>query len=177
MTALPKSATVAVIGAGTMGAGIAQVAAAAGHPVFLYDIAVGAVAKGLAGVKDGLDRLVERQKMAAGERDALLARIKPSENLEDLKHAALVIEAVIEKLSVKHEIMAALERVVKPDAILATNTSSLSITEIGAHLRHAQRVVGMHFFNPAPVMALVEVVTSVATAPDVAETVFDTAKA
>ena len=177
MTALPTSAVVAVIGAGTMGAGIAQVAAAAGHPVLLYDIAVGAVAKGIDGVKAGLDRLIERQKMSAGERDALLARIKPSENLEDFKGAALVIEAAIERLGVKHEIMAALERVVKPDAILASNTSSLSITEIGAHLRHPARVVGMHFFNPAPVMALVEVVTGVATAPDVAATVFDTAKA
>jgi 3-hydroxybutyryl-CoA dehydrogenase len=177
MTALSKSATIAVIGAGTMGAGIAQVAAAAGHPVLLYDIAVGAVAKGLAGVKAGLDRLVERQKMSGGERDALLARIKPVENLDELAGAALVIEAVIEKLSVKHEIMAALERVVTPDAILATNTSSLSITEIGAHLQRPGRVVGMHFFNPAPVMALVEVVTGVATAPDAAETVFDTAKA
>jgi 3-hydroxybutyryl-CoA dehydrogenase len=135
------------------------------------------VAKGLAGVKAGLDRLVERQKMSGGERDALLARIKPVENLDELAGAALVIEAVIEKLSVKHEIMAALERVVTPDAILATNTSSLSITEIGAHLQRPGRVVGMHFFNPAPVMALVEVVTGVATAPDAAETVFDTAKA
>ena len=177
MTSLPTSATVAVIGAGTMGAGIAQVAAAAGHPVLLYDIAVGAVAKGIAGVKAGLDKLVERQKMSAGERDALLARIKPSDALDQLAGAALVIEAVIEKLQVKHEIMAALERVVKADAILATNTSSLSITEIGAHLRHPGRVVGMHFFNPAPIMALVEVVTGVATAPPVAETVFDTAKA
>jgi 3-hydroxybutyryl-CoA dehydrogenase len=177
MTSLPTSATVAVIGAGTMGAGIAQVAAAAGHPVLLYDIAVGAVAKGIAGVKAGLDKLVERQKMSAGERDALMGRIRPAEKLDELAGASLVIEAVIEKLSVKHEILAALERVVKPDAILATNTSSLSITEIGAHLRHAERVVGMHFFNPAPIMALVEVVTGVATAPAAAETVFDTAKA
>ncbi len=177
MTALPKSATVAVIGAGTMGAGIAQVAAAAGHPVMLYDIAVGAVAKGLAGVKAGLDKLVERKKMDPGAPDALLARITPTESLDALAGSALVIEAVIEKLSVKHEIMAALERVVKSDTILATNTSSLSITEIGAHLKKPERVVGMHFFNPAPIMALVEVVTGVATAPAVAETVFDTAKA
>lgn len=177
MTALPTSATVAVIGAGTMGAGIAQVAASAGHPVLLYDVAVGAVAKGIAGTKAGLDRLVERQKLSAAERDALMARIKPVEKLDELGHAALVIEAVIEKLSVKHEIFAALEQIVKPDAILATNTSSLSITEIAAHLRHPGRVVGMHFFNPAPVMALVEVITGVATAPEAAATVFDTAKA
>jgi 3-hydroxybutyryl-CoA dehydrogenase len=177
MTALSKSATVAVIGAGTMGAGIAQVAAHAGHPVLLYDVAVGAVEKGIAGVRAGLDKLVERQKMGAGERDALLSRIRPVDTLDPLTGAALVIEAVIEKLSVKHEIMAALERVVKPDAILATNTSSLSITEIAAHLRRPERVVGMHFFNPAPVMALVEVVSGVATAQAAAETVFDTAKA
>lgn len=177
MTSLPTSATVAVIGAGTMGAGIAQVAASAGHPVLLYDVAVGAVAKGIAGTKAGLDKLVERQKMSAAERDALMARIKPAEKLDELGHAALVIEAVIEKLSVKHEIFAALEQIVKPDAILATNTSSLSITEIAARLRHPGRVVGMHFFNPAPVMALVEVITGVATAPEAAATVCDTAKA
>ncbi|MFO0989768.1 MAG: 3-hydroxyacyl-CoA dehydrogenase NAD-binding domain-containing protein [Alphaproteobacteria bacterium] len=177
MASLPTSATVAVIGAGTMGAGIAQVAAAAGHPVLLYDVAAGAVAKGIAGVRAGLDRLVERQKMTAGERDALVGRIAPVEKLDGLAGAALVIEAVIEKLAVKHEIFAALEQVVKPEAILATNTSSLSITEIAAHLRHPGRVVGMHFFNPAPVMALVEVVTGVATAPEAAAAVFDTAKA
>ena len=177
MTALPTSSTVAVIGAGTMGAGIAQVAAAAGHPVLLYDVAVGAVETGIAGVRAGLDRLVERRKMGAGERDALLARIRPVETLDPLAGAALVIEAVIEKLAVKHEIMAALERVVKPDAILATNTSSLSITTIAAHLQRPERVVGMHFFNPAPIMALVEIVSGVATARGVAETVFDTAKA
>ncbi len=177
MASLPTSATVAVIGAGTMGAGIAQVAASAGHPVLLYDVAVGAVAKGIAGTKAGLDKLVDRQKMSAAERDALMARIKPAEKLDELGHAALVVEAVIEKLSVKHEIFAALEQIVKPDAILATNTSSLSITEIAARLRHPGRVVGMHFFNPAPVMALVEVITGVATAPEAAATVFDTAKA
>ena len=177
MASLPTSATVAVIGAGTMGAGIAQVAAAAGHPVLLYDVAVGAVAKGIAATRAGLDRLVERQKMSAAERDALMARIKPVEKLDALGHAALVVEAVIEKLSVKHEIFAALEQIVKPEAILATNTSSLSITEIAAHLKHPGRVVGMHFFNPAPVMALVEVVTGVATVPEAAEAVFDTAKA
>ncbi|MCW5569082.1 MAG: 3-hydroxyacyl-CoA dehydrogenase, partial [Dokdonella sp.] len=177
MAALPTSATVAVIGAGTMGAGIAQVAAAAGHPVLLYDVAVGAVAKGIAGTKAGLDKLVERQKMSAAERDALMARVKPAEKLDELGHAALVVEAVIEKLAVKHEIFAALEQVVKPEAILATNTSSLSITEIAAHLRHPGRVVGMHFFNPAPIMALVEVISGVQTAPAVAETVVATSKA
>jgi 3-hydroxybutyryl-CoA dehydrogenase len=177
MTALPKSAAVAVIGAGTMGAGIAQVAAAAGHRVFLYDVAVGAVARGLAGVKAGLDRLVERKRMSAADRDALLARIAPAETLDELAGAGLVIEAVIEKLSVKHELLAALEKVVAPDAILATNTSSLSITEIAARLAHPGRVVGMHFFNPAPVMALVEVVSGVQTTPGAAETVFDTAAA
>ncbi len=177
MSAFATSAAVAVIGAGTMGVGIAQVAAAAGHPVLLYDIAVGVVAKGIAGVKSGLDKLVERQKMSGAARDDLLARIRPVETLDELAGAALVVEAVIEKIQVKHEIMAALERVVKPEAILATNTSSLSITEIAAHLQRPERVVGMHFFNPAPVMALVEVVTGVATAPAVAETVFDTAKA
>jgi len=177
MTALPTSAAVAVIGAGTMGAGIAQVAAAAGHRVFLYDVAVGAVSRGIAGVKGGLDKLVERQKMSAGDRDSLMGRIVAAETLDELAGCALVIEAVIEKLSVKHELFAALEALVKPDAILASNTSSLSITEIAARLKRPERVVGMHFFNPAPIMALVEVISGVQTSPAVAETVVATSKA
>jgi 3-hydroxybutyryl-CoA dehydrogenase len=177
MTALPTSATIAVIGAGTMGAGIAQVAAAAGHTVLLHDVAVGAVARGIAGVKGGLDKLVERQKMSGDARAALLARIRPVELLDEISGAALVIEAVIEKLAVKHELFATLEKIVAPDALLASNTSSLSITEISAHLARPERVVGMHFFNPAPVMALVEVISGVQTARAAAETAFDTAKA
>src|SRR5690606_37073276 len=112
MTALPKSATIAVIGAGTMGAGIAQVAAAAGHPVLLYDLAAGAVERGIAGVRAGLDKLVERKRMTGEARDALMARIVHAEALDQLGDAALVIEAVIEKLAVKHELFAALEKIV-----------------------------------------------------------------
>jgi 3-hydroxybutyryl-CoA dehydrogenase len=176
MTALPRSATIAVIGAGTMGAGIAQVAVQAGHRVLLHDVAPGAVDKGLDVVRAGLARLVERQKITPRERDDFAAAVKAAGSLEALAEAALVIEAVVERLEVKRQLFAALEKILGPGAILATNTSSISITEIAAGLARPERVVGMHFFNPAPVMALVEVVSGVATDPAVAATVFETAR-
>jgi 3-hydroxybutyryl-CoA dehydrogenase len=177
MAALPQGATVGVIGAGTMGAGIAQVAAAAGHTVLLHDAAEGAVSKGIAGIGAGLDRLVERGKMDRAGRDALVARIRPAASLAEFAPAALVIEAVVEKLEVKRALFSALEKIVAPGAILASNTSSLSITEIGAALQRPGRCVGMHFFNPAPVMALVEIVSGLATDPAMAATTFETAGA
>ncbi len=177
MTGLSRDKAVAVIGAGTMGAGIAQVAAAAGHRVLLYDVVAGAAEKGIAGIKSALDRLVARNRMAAQARDDLLARIDVVERLEDLARAALLIEAVVEKLDVKRQLLETLEKLVTPEAILASNTSSLSITAIAAGRDRPERIAGMHFFNPAPVMELVEVVTGIATAQAVAETLFDTAKA
>lgn len=177
MTALPSESAVAVIGAGTMGAGIAQVAAQSGHPVLLYDAVDGAADKGIERTAGGLARLVERGKMSAGERDALIARIRPAAGLEDLGPAALVVEAIVEDLDVKREIFQRLESICGDDAVLATNTSSLSITAIGAALEHPGRLVGMHFFNPAPIMKLVEVVSGAATDPAVAATVHATAAA
>ncbi len=177
MTALPRDRIVAVIGAGTMGAGIAQVAAAAGHPVLLYDLVAGAAETGIAGVKANLDRLVERKKIAADQSRALLGRIAVARRLEELAPAALIVEAVIEKLEVKRQLFETLEKLVSKETILATNTSSLSITAIAAGMSRPDRIAGMHFFNPAPVMELVEVVTGIATAPSVAEVVLDTAKA
>ena len=177
MTALPTEATVAVIGAGTMGAGIAQVAAAAGHPVLLFDVAADAVAAGIAGIGKVLDRSVERGRMEAAERDGVLGRIQPAAALADLAPAGLVIEAILERLDVKQELFKDLENTVGGDAILASNTSSLSITAIGAALDRPERLAGMHFFNPAPVMALVEVVTGLATDDATRETLFDTALA
>ena len=177
MTALSADKTVAVIGAGTMGAGIAQVAATAGHPVLLFDVAEGAVDKGIAGIAKALDRSVERGRIDAADRDAIMARIKPAAALADLAPADLVIEAILENLEIKQNLFRELEGIVADGAILASNTSSLSITAIGAALERPERLAGMHFFNPAPVMALVEVVTGLATGDATKETLFDTSVA
>jgi 3-hydroxybutyryl-CoA dehydrogenase len=177
MTSLSTSQPVGVIGAGTMGAGIAQLAAAAGHPVLLFDAWEGAAEKGKARIVQGLEAQVKRGKMSAADMGALVARIGIAPNLEALAGAALAIEAVVEDLDIKRKLFADLERVVGPEAILATNTSSISVTAIGRDLQRPARLVGMHFFNPAPVMKLVEVVSGLATEPQVAATIFDTAKA
>jgi len=177
MSAIPNSKPVAVIGAGTMGAGIAQVAAAAGHRVFLYDAAEGAAGAGKARLARGLEALVSRGKMDPAEVGRLIDRIEIASGLEAMSEAALVIEAIVENLDVKRGLFAKLEGIVDSDCILATNTSSISITAIAAGLRHAERVAGMHFFNPAPVMKLVEVVSGLATSRTVADAVHATATA
>jgi len=175
MSALQTESIIGVIGAGAMGAGIAQVAAAAGHPVKLFDAAEGAAEHGLAGIAKGLEKLLARGRITAADRDALLARIEPVAALAELAPAALVIEAIIERLEVKQQVFAELESICTAEAILASNTSSLSITAIGAALQRPERLVGMHFFNPAPVMKLVEVISGLASDAAVAETVFATA--
>jgi 3-hydroxybutyryl-CoA dehydrogenase len=177
MSALSKSAVVAVVGAGTMGAGIAQVAAAAGHPVILFDAFAGAAEKGVQRLAVGLDNLVAKGKMNGTDKDALINRITIANTISDLASADLVVEAILEDLDVKRKLFSELEGIVGPQAILGSNTSSISITSIARDLSHPERFVGMHFFNPAPVMKLVEVISGVATAQDVAETVFATAKA
>lgn len=177
MSALDTSRVVAIVGAGTMGAGIAQVAAAAGHRVVLFDAMDGAAARGFARLAEGIQTQVARGRIAGGDATALLGRISVAGALNDLSEASMVVEAIVEDLAIKRKLFASLEDVVAPDAILATNTSSLSITSIARDLRSADRVVGMHFFNPAPVMRLVEVVSGVATGADVASAVFETAKA
>lgn len=177
MAALSTDTPVAVIGAGTMGAGIAQVAATAGHPVRLFDVAEGAADKGIEGVRSFLARSVEKGRMDQAEADAITGRITPAGALADLSGCGLVVEAILEKLDVKQDLFGQLEDILAADAILASNTSSLSITAIGAPLKDPARLVGMHFFNPAPLMALVEVVTGLATGDEVKQTVFDTAAA
>lgn len=176
MTALPTSAVIGVVGAGTMGAGIAQVAAAAGHPVRLYDAFPGAAEKGRARIAADLNRLASRGKIDPVDASAIVERIVAVDDIAGLADAALVVEAIVEDLAVKRGLIAALEAVVADDAILATNTSSISITAVAREATHPGRVVGMHFFNPAPVMKLVEVVSGVATNPAVATAVFDTAR-
>ena len=150
---------IAVIGAGTMGAGIAQTCAAAGFEVAMRDIDERLVEGGFRRIRDPLMKRVEKGKMTPAEVDALIAKIHGTVDLKDaLKGAQVVIEAVFEKIEVKREIYAEMDHLAPPEVVFASNTSSLSITEMANATKRADRVVGMHFFNPAPVMKLVEVI-------------------
>ena len=160
---MDSSMKVAVIGAGTMGSGIAQVAAQAGHPVVLFDTRMEAVDKALAGLRKTLDKLVEKGKLTAEQADGIHGRITPASDLKDLTDSGLVIEAIIEDLGIKQKLFAELEVILSADAVLASNTSSLSVTAIAGGLKHPERMVGLHFFNPAPLLPLVEVVPGLAT--------------
>jgi 3-hydroxybutyryl-CoA dehydrogenase len=177
MPALEQTAIIGVIGAGAMGAGIAQVAAQAGHPVRLHDNREGAAQAGIDGVRRQLEKRVAKGKMAQDEVDAIIARLTPAETLADLADCRLVVEAIVENLEVKRELFARLASLCAPDTLLASNTSSLSITSIAAGLERPERVAGLHFFNPAPVMKLVEVISGLATDAEVAETLHATAAA
>ncbi|MEZ3180122.1 3-hydroxyacyl-CoA dehydrogenase [Streptomyces pimonensis] len=177
MTALDLSSPVAVVGAGTMGQGIAQVALVAGHPVRLYDAVDGRARRAADAIGARLDRLVEKERLTAAERDAARARLRPVGEFTGLAGCALVVEAVLERLDVKQELLRALEDVVSDDCLLATNTSSLSVTAIGGALRVPGRFVGLHFFNPAPLLPLVEVVSGFATDVSYATRAYETARA
>ena len=175
--ALDKGSVIAVVGSGAMGSGIAQVAASAGHQVLVYDTRPEAVSKAIAGIGKAYDKLVEKGRMGAAEADLARERLQPAASLAELKDAALVVEAIVEDLDVKRKLFAELEDLVAPGCILATNTSSISVTAIAAQLKRPERLVGMHFFNPVPLMALVEVISGVATDKSVADTVYATAEA
>ncbi len=177
MTALNSSSVIAVIGSGAMGAGIAQVAAAAGHVVKVYDTRPEALSKALADIARVFQKLVEKQRMSAADADAATARLRSAASLADVADADLVVEAIVENLDVKRALFAELEGIVGEHCILATNTSSISVTAIAAKLRLPQRLVGMHFFNPVPLMALVEVISGLASDAAVAQAVYDTAAA
>jgi 3-hydroxybutyryl-CoA dehydrogenase len=168
---------VAVVGAGTMGAGIALVAAQAGHPVRLLDVREGAAAAAVQGLQDKLAALGAKGRLDAGEAAAASSRLSVADSVAALTDCALVIEAVAERLDVKQSLFADVEAVVGPDALLATNTSSLSVTAVAAPLAHPERVVGLHFFNPADRMRLVEVVRGDATEPAVVEAAVELARA
>lgn len=159
----------AVLGAGTMGGGIAQALASAGYPVHLWDVGETQLSKGVDGIRKRLDRQVEKGRLPREKADGIFARLRPTSRLEELSSAGWVIEAVVEKLEVKRELFIRLEEVTREEAVLATNTSSLSVTSIASDLRRPERMLGLHFFNPAPVMPLVEVVTGMRTDPEVAE--------
>lgn len=175
--ALNKEGVVAVIGSGAMGSGIAQVAAQAGYTVRLFDTRADAAATAIDGIGQAFARLVDKGRMSADEAQRAGARVQALQTLAEAKDAALVVEAVVEDLQAKRALFAELEGIVGADCILATNTSSISVTAIGAQLARPERLVGMHFFNPVPLMALVEVVSGAATDPAVAERVAATAQA
>ncbi|MFE6361559.1 3-hydroxyacyl-CoA dehydrogenase [Streptomyces sp. NPDC057806] len=177
MTALDLSSPVAVVGTGTMGQGIAQVALVAGHPVRLYDAVPGKAREAADAIGARLDRLVEKDRLTGADRDAARARLVAAEQLTDLADCALVVEAVLERLDVKQDLFRALEEVVPADCLLATNTSSLSVTAIGGALANPGRFVGLHFFNPAPLLPLVEVVSGFATDVTSATRAYETARA
>lgn len=174
MTAIERPRTVAVVGAGTMGQGIAQVALLAGHRVLIHDIDPALAATGAGLVRDRVERMAAKGRLDRAEAEDAAGRIEAAAGLADLAGAALVIEAVVEDVTVKHALFAALEEVVSPDALLATNTSSLSVTELAAGLAHPGRFLGLHFFNPAPLLPLVEVVSGFATDPAAAERAYRT---
>jgi 3-hydroxybutyryl-CoA dehydrogenase len=162
-------AVIGVIGAGAMGAGIVQWAAEAGHTVIAFDARPGAVAAATAKLSDLLDRGVAKGRLTAEAAAATLARVAPAEALADFARADVVVEAIVEDLEAKRALFRDLEEVVRPDAVLATNTSSLSVTAVAAAARLPERVAGLHFFNPVPLMKVVEVIPGLRTAPAVTD--------
>ena len=162
---------IGVVGAGTMGHGIAQVAAQSGYEVILVDAAPEALERGRAGIAKGFERLVGKGKLAAEERDQALARVSTGGDLSALETADLVVEAVVERLEVKQKVLSELDRICQPHAILATNTSSISITKLAGATQRPEKVIGMHFMNPVPVMQLVEVIRGLATSQETWEAV------
>jgi 3-hydroxybutyryl-CoA dehydrogenase len=156
----------AVVGAGLMGAGIAQVAAVAGHEVVLRDVTTDAIARGLDGIKTSLDRFVAKERITAAEVDAALARITTSTDLDAAADADVVVEAVFEQLEVKHEVFRELDRICRDGAILASNTSAIPITSIAAVTARPEAVVGTHFFSPVPMMGLCELIRGLKTSDE-----------
>lgn len=176
-SAIPTSGVIGVVGAGAMGTGIAQIAAAAGHPVRLFDTREGAAAAACDSVRKMFASLVDKGRMSEAQATAAAARLSPVTSTEEFRDAALVIEAIVENLEAKQQLFSSLETIVGERCILATNTSSISITAIGARLTRPQSLVGMHFFNPVPLMALVEVISGLATSSTVTDCIVATAAA
>ena len=177
MSALAKDAVIAVVGTGAMGAGIAQVAAQAGHVVKLLDNRPGAAAQAVEGIRAQFGKMAEKGKLTVAAAAAAGERLRPVSELSDLADCALVVEAIVENLEAKQRLYADLEAIVGDDCLFGTNTSSISVTSIGAALKRPERLAGLHFFNPAPLMALVEIVSGLATERAVADTLFATAAA
>ena len=157
---------IGVVGAGTMGSGIAQVCAASGYRVRLVDVEPGALDRALASIRSSVEKLHGKGKLTDEQRDAALSQIETGLDLDDLRDAQLVIEAVSESLDVKRTVFRRLDELTPPDAILASNTSSISITEIAAATRRPEKVIGLHFMNPVPLMQLIEVIRGLATSQE-----------
>jgi 3-hydroxybutyryl-CoA dehydrogenase len=168
--------TIGVLGAGVMGNGIAQVAAQAGYNVILRDIEDRFVEGGIKNIDKFLAKTVEKGKMAADDKNAIMGRIKGTTKIADLKDVDFVIEVIIEVMDVKKKVFAELDEVTRPDVILSTNTSSMSITEIATATKRPDKVVGLHFFNPVPLMKLVEVIRGMRTSDETIATALDLAR-
>jgi 3-hydroxybutyryl-CoA dehydrogenase len=166
-----------VLGAGTMGAGIVQAFAQNGCEVIVRDIKDEFVDRGIAGISKGLEKLVTKGKMTEEDREAILSRISGTTDMNLAADCDLVVEAAIENMKIKKEIFAELDGICKPETILASNTSSLSITEVASATKRADKVIGMHFFNPAPIMKLVEVIRGAATSQETFDTVKELSEA
>ena len=167
---------VGVVGLGTMGAGIAQISVTAGHETVGREVTMELAERGRATIERYLDRAVEKERLTSDERDAALARLTLTTDVSDLADCDLVIEAIVEELEPKKELFAELDRVTRPDAVLATNTSALSVSEIAEATERPERVVGMHFFNPAPVLPLVEIVRARRSSDAAVQTAYDWAE-
>ncbi|WP_321931740.1 3-hydroxybutyryl-CoA dehydrogenase [Paraburkholderia guartelaensis] len=168
--------SVGIVGAGTMGNGIAQALAVAGLKAVMIDVTDVALAKGVAALTHSLERLVSKGKLEAGARDAALARIETTTDYQRLSSVDLVIEAATENVELKTRILKQIEAAARPDAIIASNTSSISITALATTLADPSRFIGMHFFNPVPMMPLVEVISGLQTSPQVAQAVREMAR-
>ncbi|HVT04676.1 MAG TPA: 3-hydroxybutyryl-CoA dehydrogenase [Thermoanaerobaculia bacterium] len=173
---MAKNEKVGVLGCGLMGSGIAQVCAAAGYTTVVREVEQSLIDKGFAGVHKSLAKIVEKGRMTAEDRDASLGRLKGTTNVEDLADCDIVIEAIIENVQVKRETYAELDRIVKKDAIFASNTSSLTITELSMATSRPKQFVGLHFFNPVPMMKLVEVVRTILTSDESFNRAFEFAR-
>lgn len=165
-----------IVGAGVMASGIAQVFATGGHEVLMTDISAETLEKAKKGFIKSLSKLVEKEKITEDRKNEILAKIHTTQNIEDAKDANLVLEAVSEKMAIKKELFSKLDEICSQKAIFATNTSSLSITEIACATKYPERVIGMHFFNPAPVMKLVEIIKGYTTSQEVYETILKLTK-
>jgi 3-hydroxybutyryl-CoA dehydrogenase len=168
--------TIMVIGAGQMGSGIAQVCAQAGYSVLLNDLKTEFVERGLAGIRKNLNRQVDKGRMTSEQIEEIVGRLTSSHDLQDAAKADLIIEAAVENMDIKAKIFAQLDDLAPAHAILASNTSSLPITEIAAATKRPEKVIGMHFMNPVPVMKLVEIIRGLATADEVYQTIEDITK-
>ncbi|AKA69761.1 3-hydroxybutyryl-CoA dehydrogenase [Clostridium scatologenes] len=165
-----------VLGAGTMGSGIVQTFAQSGYEVIMRDIEERFVQRGIEIITKNLEKSVQKGKLSEEEKNEILGRIKPTTDMNLAKEVDLVVEAAIENMEIKKKIFAELDVICKPEAILATNTSSLSITDVGSATKRPDKVIGMHFFNPVPVMKLVEVIKGIATSEETNNTIIEIAK-